>query len=522
MKLIDIMNPWNGVKYLQDGVNGNFEINELKTDSEIFKGQIIEIVDNLNNKIGEIDKDILLYLISKSHSTMLSNIIDMFQDAVIAIDLEGRIFHLNTAYAKILGIPIRKVIGKKMQYVEPGAEILSVLETRKSISKDKQYIKTLDKYVSVKIYPIEEEGELKAVVSIFRDSTKMVKLGQEVKQANEMAMTYKREAEALNELSKLKIIGKSSIFLNTVSQALIVAKTEASVLIKGENGSGKELIAKLIHSNSERKNRPIIMVNCAAIPESLIESELFGYEEGSFTGAKSGGKMGKFELANGGTLFLDEIGDMPLAMQAKLLRVLQVGEIEKIGRQKNIPVDIRLIAATNQPLENMVKEKKFRQDLYFRLNIVEIDVPPLRDRGEDIGLLANYFLEKYNKKYKKSIFFSEKVLSFLHSYKWPGNVRELQNCTEYGVIMCLEGEFELKQLPPHMKELLSQTDIKESQFEYKNMSLKEAVEILEKKVILNAISSSNNNKTKAMELLGLSRRTFYRKLKDYNINCGEK
>ena len=201
----------------------------------------------------------------------------------------------------------------------------------------------------------------------------MVKLGQEIEKANEIAMSYKRQAEAEQELSKLEIIGKSPSFLRSVSQALIVAKTEAPVLIKGENGAGKEVIAKAIHSNSERKDRPMIMVNCAAIPENLIESELFGYEEGSFTGAKSGGRMGKFELASGGTLFLDEIGDMPIAMQSKLLRVLQNGEIEKIGRQKNIPVDIRLIAATNQPLEKMIKEKKFRQDLYFRLNIVEIE-----------------------------------------------------------------------------------------------------------------------------------------------------
>ncbi len=227
--------------------------------------------------------------------------------------------------------------------------------------------------------------------------------------------------------------------------------------------------------------------------------------------------MGKFELASGGTLFLDEIGDMPIAMQSKLLRVLQNGEIEKIGRQKNIPVDIRLIAATNQPLEEMIKEKKFRQDLYFRLNIVEIEIPPLRERKEDIVILANYFLQKLNKKYSKSVFFSQDVLAFFHVYNWVGNVRELQNCIEYAVIMCTDGEFKLNHLPPHMKETIEPGYDKELKFEFSNETLKEAVEAFEKNVIQNAISVSKGNKSKAMKLLGLSRRTFYRKLKDYHI-----
>lgn len=522
MKIGDIMIPWSGKKQIKSGINENCSVESLRVENIIQNNTFIDVMNDEKSKVGEVKKELLLYLINSTNTWMISNIIDKFQDGIISIDTHGKIFYVNDAYSRILGVPIRKIIGKQMQQVEPEAEILNVLKTKKTIIKNKQYIKTLDKYVSVQINPIKQDEKLKAVVSIFRDATEIVKLGEEVEKANEVARCFKNQVEAQSELSRLHIIGKSSSFLRTVSQALIVAKTEASVLIKGENGVGKEVIAKLIHSHSERKDHPMIMINCAAVPESLIESEFFGYEGGSFTGAKSGGKMGKFELANGGTLFLDEIGDMPITMQSKLLRVLQEGEIEKIGRQKNIPVDVRLIAATNQPIEKMVKEKKFREDLYFRLNIVEIEIPPLRERYDDIGLLANYFLQKYNEKYKKSVLFSQEVFSFLHSYHWPGNVRELRNCMEYAVIMCSDVMFELTHLPPHMKKSIQKSIEKENKFEYSYGTLKEAVENFEKKVILQAIYISENNKSKAMKLLGLSRRTFYRKLKENNINSDEK
>jgi PAS domain S-box-containing protein len=522
MKILDIMKPYSVKKQIKNGINENSNVHNLIITDITWRDSIIEVMDNEGNKTGEVAKDLLLYLLNFTSMWILSNIMDNFQEAVIAIDLEGKIFYVNNAYSRILGVSTRNIIGRHIQQIEPEAEILNVIATKIPIVRKNQYIKTLDKYVSVHIFPIEQGGELKAVASIFTDSTAVVKLGQEVENANEIVMSYRRQVEAQNELSKLEIIGNSPSFLRTVSQALIVAKTEASVLIKGENGVGKEEIAKVIYSHSDRKDRPMIMVNCAAIPENLIESELFGYEGGSFTGAKSGGRMGKFELANGGTLFLDEIGDMPLSMQSKLLRVLENREIEKIGRQKNIPVNIRLIAASNQPLEILIREKKFRQDLYFRLNIVEIEVPSLRDRKEDIGLLANYFLQKYNKKYGKSIVLSQEVLSFLHSYSWPGNVRELQNCMEYAGIMCFDDSFKLTHLPPHMKESVGLTFEREKEFDYEDRTLKEAVQVFEKKIILRAISACKDNKSKAIKSLGLSRRTFYRKLKDYDINWGGK
>ncbi|QAT42345.1 sigma-54 interaction domain-containing protein [Aminipila luticellarii] len=519
MKIYDIMKPWEGEWIPERGIDLNSDIQTLRAvDLDIY-GARADVTDQEGRKVGEVDIDILKYLVDISTSQVLDSILDKFQEGVIAIDARGRIFYLNHAYSKILDIPIRKIIGKNIRQAEPGAEIINVLETGIPITKQKQYIKTLDKYVSPKIYPMKENGQIIGAVSIFKDTTKEVKLKEEVVKANEIAMNFKRQIEAQQELSKLEIVGKSTEYLKTVSQALIVAKTEASVLIKGENGSGKEVIAKMIHMNSGRKDHPMITVNCAAIPENLIESEFFGYEGGAFTGAKAKGQMGKFELANGGTLFLDEIGDMPFSMQAKLLRVLQTGEIEKIGRQKNVPVNVRLIAATNQPLEDMVAEKKFRQDLYFRLNIVEINVPSLRQRREDIGLFANYYLQKYNQQYQKSVALSPEVLSFFYSYSWPGNVRELQNCVEYAVIMCTEDSFGLEYLPPHM---LQPAPSKEGEGAYRGESLKKAVSTFEKAVILDAMGKFKGNRNEVMQALGLSRRTFYRKLKEYEINCDKK
>jgi PAS domain S-box-containing protein len=517
MKIIDVMRPCNEVKSVKNGIYAESFVHSIRIENLSSNDSVINVLNKHGEKIGEVDKALLMYLISTADTYVIDNILDKFEEAVIAIDCQGKIFYANNAYSKILGVPIRKIIGKQMQKVEPEAEIMNVLKTRIPVSRNKQYIKSLKKYVSVRIYPIEHNKELKAVISIFTDSTEIVKLNEEIKRVNEVVKDFKEQADAQKELTKLKIVGKSPAFVKAISQALVVAKTEASVLIRGENGVGKELFAKIIQSNSKRKDSPMITVNCAAIPENLIESELFGYEEGSFTGAKHGGKMGKFQLANGGTLFLDEIGDMPVTMQSKLLRVLQEGEIEKIGRQKNIPVDVRLVTATNQPLEKMIEEKKFRQDLYYRLNIVEINVPPLRERGEDIGLLANYFLQKYNKKYERDISFSQEVLSILHSYSWPGNVRELQNCIEYSVIMCLEKCLNGTHLPPHMVKTHVKSNEVENNFEYNYGTLKEAVEVFEKKIIVEAISTSQNNKSKAMRLLGLSRRTFYRKLQEYDI-----
>ena len=266
----------------------------------------------------------------------------------------------------------------------------------------------------------------------------------------------------------------------------------------------------------------MVVVNCSSIPETLIESELFGYEEGSFTGAKKGGRMGKFELANHGTIFLDEIGDMPIALQSRLLRVIENGEIEKIGRQKSIPVDVRIIAATNQPLEKMIREKQFRMDLFYRLNVISMSIPALRERKEDIPVLADYFLREFCSKYDRNRSISERGYSRLVEREWLGNVRELRNCVERAVILSEGKTLDFKDLAPAEAKESDATGMADSAdgkewTALSDMRLEEALAACEESCIKRALKESGGNRAEAIGKLGISRRTFYRKCAQYGI-----
>lgn len=447
---------------------------------------------------------------------VLTQIMDKFHEGIIAVDANGRIFYVNEMYSRILGVAKRNVIGRHIQKVEPGATIVKVLETGEPILDRAVHIKSLKRDVVVNIHPILREQHIVAAVSIFRDVTETKKLSAALDRAQGLAEYFRSQLEEHTQMLRKSIIGKHPFFLKVLSQAMTVARTDASVLIGGENGVGKEVIAKAIHQHSNRANKPLISVNCAAIPESLLESELFGYEEGSFTGAKRGGKPGKFELADGGTIFLDEIGDMSPVMQSKLLRVLQEKEIEKIGCTRSVAVDVRIIAATNRPLEQMVKQGQFRTDLYYRLNVVAIHIPPLRERGEDIGLLAQHFLLQSNAKYAKELTLSNEVMRFFHEYDWPGNVRELQNCIEYAVIMSTDQEILTDHLPAHMHvEAAARSSRPETVKVLTMETLRVNQQEEEKRLIQQALAACHNNKTQAMKMIGISRRAFYKKLKEY-------
>ena len=300
-----------------------------------------------------------------------------------------------------------------------------------------------------------------------------------------------------------------------------MAPTDATVLVEGESGAGKEVVVDGILRLSGKRRRPFVNINCSAIPESLMESELFGYTAGSFTGAAKGGKAGKFELADGGTIFLDEIGEMPLFMQAKLLRALQSGEIQKIGSDTMQKVDVRVIAATNRNLKQMVRDGKFREDLYFRLNTFTIVIPPLRERGEDVLLLAAHFLQKFSRKYGKKARLSPAVQQFFLSYSWPGNVRQLESCMEYAVIVCGDGEIRMEHLPEELQGLSDngeRTDAAEASAAGAPHGLKADIQAMERDYILRVLKETGGNKTKAMEVLGISRRTFYKKWKLYGLD----
>jgi len=307
---------------------------------------------------------------------------------------------------------------------------------------------------------------------------------------------------------KGQIIGVSAPMRRVLGLVEQVAGSEATVLIQGESGTGKELIADLVHRLSPRRERPFIKVNCAALPETLLESELFGYEKGAFTGALAR-KAGRFELANRGTMFLDEIGDLSLITQAKLLRVLQEGQFERLGGIQTLQVDIRLVAATNQDLRERVRERKFREDLLYRLNVVTITLPPLRDRPEDIPLLAHHFLRRYAQKNQRAISgFLDEAMAMFRDYRWPGNVRELEHAVEHAVIFARETNISVEDLPSAIS-----TEQGKALERTLTIPLGTPLDEVERRLIEGTLRLTKGDKELAAKLLGVASRTIYRKLK---------
>lgn len=379
--------------------------------------------------------------------------------------------------------------------------------------------------------PVRVGGDIVGVLSVFKtfSSRESIEKGLEIlmilgtligmfymlsRKMEEERMEWEEEKRVLREELKKNynvhgIVGTSDAILNLIETVKKVAQTDTTVLILGESGTGKSLIAKAIHFMSQRKEKPFITINCAAIPETLLEAELFGYEKGAFTGATTS-KKGKFELADGGTIFLDEIGDMPLSLQAKLLRVIQDREIERLGGEKVIKVDVRIIAATNRDLKSMVEEGKFREDLYYRLNVVPVYVPPLRERREDIPILIEHFLESFNSKYGKKVRISPEALEVLMDYDWPGNVRELENTVERLVVMH-GGLIKDIDLPPH---ILASRHRKRKEGV---MDLPKHIQATEREKIIEALEMTGYVKSRAAKLLGYTLRQLDYRIKKYGI-----
>ncbi|HIP43532.1 MAG TPA: AAA family ATPase [Aquifex aeolicus] len=375
--------------------------------------------------------------------------------------------------------------------------------------------------------PVRVGGEIEGVLVTFREfeDTESVEKFLETLSiiGNLLGLFFKlhekleREREEWEEEKKLLtrelqekyslhgIIGRSKAIRQLIDLIEKVSKTDSTLLLLGESGTGKSLIAKTIHYESPRKDKPFVTVNCAAIPGELLEAELFGYEKGAFTGAYTS-KKGKFELANGGTIFLDEIGDMPVNLQAKLLRVLQDKELERLGSEKTIKVDVRIIAATNKDLRKLVEERKFREDLYYRLNVIPIHVPPLRERREDIPLLIEHFLEEFNEKYQKRVYLTKEAMQILLEYDYPGNVRELANIVERIVILN-EGKVTPRDLPKYLKK----KKIKEKG------NLQKFIEETEKERIIEALEKTGYVKSRAAKLLGYTLRQLDYRIKKYGI-----
>ena len=536
MKLKDLMDQRRKMPNTALSLDKELELSDIDVDNiRACSEEYINITDEKGKSDGGIKREILLYLLDASPCRQFEKILEEIGEAVIAIDADSRIFFVNKAYNKILDVQTAKIIGRYMNVIEPNAALLTVLKSGRSSRITDQHIETVNRYVDCQMFPLYNDGAVCGAFSVFTDNTSIHHMSRQVEQITGIARDYSEQLSSIQTLKDLNVIGEDAAYRNCLEQAIAVARTDATVLVRGENGTGKEVITNLIKENSGRASKPFVTVNCSAIPESLMESELFGYEAGSFTGGSKSGRMGKFQLANEGTIFLDEIGDMPLHMQAKLLRVLQNGEIEKIGRQKTIPIDVRVIAATNQPLEEMIEKKLFREDLYYRLNVVSISIPPLRQRGNDIVLLAEHFLDEFNKKYDRQAVISREVYDIMLNYGWPGNVRELINAVERAVILCGDNEIKPCHLPmslnnykaifpqhdtPVKAEIAAENEAalrgeKEHKISYKDLNSE--MDAYEKKILEETLIRFGGSKTKAMEALGVPRRTFYRKLAYHGI-----
>lgn len=460
----------------------------------------------------------LLSICNKNNDFSLFSLGDELSDGICLSDKEGIIIKTNKEYSRVLGILEEDMLGKHISYFEENDYVeesiqLIVLREKKKLSKVIK-IKKNNNIALITAIPIfNEENEIEQVLAVIRDLTEINKLKERLQKIENRNKKYLRELNHIKNILKETdgFIGESECIKKIKDLILSVAKTDATILITGETGCGKEVLAREIHKKSNRSDKPYIKINCAAIPESLIESELFGYEKGAFTGAQNKVKIGMFEAANGGTILLDEIGEMPIALQSKLLRVLQEKELTRVGGTKSIKLDIRIIAATNQNLEETVKKKLFRQDLYYRLNVIPIVIPPLRNRKEDIVLLAHSFLEKYNIKYNKNLLLDNKIVSSLEHYNWPGNVRELENVIERLVVISNETDLGFNTLNDMILQQESAIDI-----DYENMTLKEAVEGFEKTIIKRALDMYGST-YKAAEVLGMNQSSIYRKAKYFNL-----
>lgn len=444
---------------------------------------------------------------------ILKSIVDCIYEAVCVIDENGIVIVWNKGAEKLYNIAYKDIIGENIEDIFPDAIVNNVRKTGVSV-ENKYHSPRENSYILANSMPLYIEKVFKGAVSTDRDFAELSKLYFELENANSKLIFLENEVKKISGVFG-NIIGKSPNIVKKIDMARQIAPTHASVMITGESGTGKEVFARGIHELSGRKGL-FVPVNCSAIPSELFESEFFGYCAGAFTGANKKGKMGIFELADEGTIFLDEIGDMPLHMQAKLLRVLQEREIVRLGGEKNIKLDLRVLAATNKCLQEMVRESKFREDLYYRLNVVEINLPSLRERKEDIPIFVDYFIKEFStRNSKKIIGIQREVLNILNEYKWPGNIRELMNVIEHIIVTNKNGMIQKNSIPEY---ILSQAKKSESFKEYP-LDLTKAIKKLETENIKKALAISKNNKSKAAKLLNIPRGTLYHKMDEYKIKC---
>ena len=455
-------------------------------------------------------------------NVQLEAIFKSSSDGIWLCDGNGKILNINKASEKINAIKAKDVVGKNVREIVAEGLIdrsvtLEVLETGRQVSL-LQYLKRTNKYLLVTGTPVfDQRGQISLVVVNERDMTQLNTMKEQLAQTRMETQRFKDELVELSllELKEQEIIAQSEEMRQVLRVAIKLAKMEASdILILGETGTGKGLLAKFIHHYSNRKDKAFIQINCAALPETLLEAELFGYEKGAFTGARESGKIGLFELAHEGTLFLDEIGDLPLSVQAKLLKYLDDHEIMRLGGIKPKKVDCTIIAATNRNLEARSRQRKFRQDLFFRLNTFVMQIPPLRERPDDIFEMVNHLLDRYNQQYRLKRRISPKAMQYLKSHSFPGNVRELKNIMKMAVLMSETDsldEYILRNLKMPVFE-----QIENGQRPGSQKSLIEETSAYEKRLLQNAMTSYKTTREMA-RFLGINQSTVVRKMKKHDL-----
>ena len=454
-----------------------------------------------------------------SETVTLDQIFDNSYDSIWVIDRFGKVVMANRAASRMLQVDHEDIIGKNVrELVAKGvyrpSTALAAIETRKMVTGLVRTAHGLN-LMSTSTPLIDENGEITMVVTNSRDKDSVDKFIATLEQERAQTNRYKSAVTYLGDfnLDSKQLIAESAAMRQILYKIETIAKTDSTIILFGETGTGKEVIARHIHRKSPRVKEPFIPVNCAAIPHELLESEFFGYIRGAFTGANSQGKPGLFEIADKGTLFLDEIGEMPLSMQSKLLRVLETGEVQRVGGTTVQKVDVRLLSATNRDLKQMISQKLFRDDLYYRLNVIPICIPPLRSRQEDIIALLQCFLEEFNRKYGYNKVLLPKTIDAFLAYNWPGNVRELRNVIERLVLtsptddLDFEEEFGLsvKDAP------LISRDCHESKIPYAG-SLKSVLQAVEEEYIHQVLKECNGRVSEAAKRLGIHRTVLYRKV----------
>lgn len=491
----------NGVRIISTRLPIIDEHGRLKGALSVFKDntQAVHFAEEITN-LKEIE-------------TKLQAIFNSSDEAISVVDEHGYGIMINPAYTRITGLTENQIIGKPAttDIAEGESVHMKVLQTRRAVRGVSMKVGPHKKEVIVNGAPIIVDGKLKGSVGVIRDVSEIKALSRELHKARQIIRTL--EAKYTFE----DIVGTSEEMRLAIDQAKMAAKTPATILLRGESGTGKEMFAHAIHDASDRRYKKFIRVNCAALSESLLESELFGYEDGAFSGAKRGGKKGLFEEAQNGSIFLDEIGDLTLNTQVKLLRVLQENEITRVGGTKPIPLNVRVIAATNVNLEKGMVNGSFREDLYYRLSRMPIYIPPLDSRKADITPLSMRLIEKMNQEYGRNVEgLTEAALSRLLDYHWPGNVRELENILGRAMIFMNKNEIRID-----AKHLLGLTNgfspIKKEESSGTSRTLSEMVEEYEKNIIQKALEKHGGNKTLTAKSLGLSLRNLYYKLEKYKL-----